>query len=51
VLALAGWFAGLWIARHPLRAEIALIWASLRHRLRKSPPAALPEKQLTRLSA
>lgn len=34
--ALAGWVAGLWVARHPLRREMTLILGGLRARMRRA---------------
>jgi O-antigen/teichoic acid export membrane protein len=42
--AAAGWLAGLWIARHPFRHEVALILGGLRARLRRE-PAAMPDSR------
>jgi O-antigen/teichoic acid export membrane protein len=48
IMAVAAWFAGLWITRHPLRDEIVLIAGILRARLRRPAPPALPAERLRR---
>jgi hypothetical protein len=36
----AGWFAGVWLTRHPLHGEILMLLGALRRRLRREEAAS-----------
>ena len=46
MLALLGWLAGLWLTRHPLRSELAMIFGFARNKLRRE-RSALPAETLS----